>query len=153
MDETLLEIPGVSVLRVAGTDAEGTPLVEAEGGGGTTPALAVWMRDEPDWQCCRGLRVVVAIPDGDGSSPVILGLLDPPPDPVDRVESRGAAAGKKERKKERRMHIESEEELVIECGKAKITLRADGRIEIRGGHLVSRSSGPNKIKGATVHIN
>lgn len=149
MDDTLLQIPGVSVLRVAGTDAEGTPLVVGEEDGGGAPALAVWMRDEPDWRLCRGLRVVVAVPDAEGSAPIILGLLDPPPEPERPVEPRSGSAGKKEK----RIRIESEEELVIECGKSKIALRADGRIEIRGGHLVSRSSGPNKIKGATIHIN
>jgi hypothetical protein len=101
------------------------------------------MREEPDWAQCIGLRVIAAFVEGDESRPIVLGLLDPPP----------SARTTSPRKKERHLRIESEEELVIECGKSKIALRSDGRIEIRGGHLVSRSTGPNKIKGASVHIN
>ena len=70
----------------------------------------------------------------------MLGLLDPPP-------ASGAVP------KPKTLRIESQRELVIECGKSKIALRSDGRIEVRGGHLISRSSGPNKIKGGSVHIN
>ena len=69
----------------------------------------------------------------------MIGLLDAPPPTTQAVPETA--------------RIESRKELVIECGRAKILLRADGRIEIRGGHLVSRSSGPNKIKGGSVHIN
>jgi hypothetical protein len=48
--------------------------------------------------------------------------------------------------------VESSRSLVIECGEARISLREDGRIEIRGTHVISRASGPNKIKGGSVHI-
>lgn len=143
MEHTLVQIPGVSVLRVVGADPGGRPLVQGDGTEAPVAAAVVWMKDVPDWSRCDGLRVLVAFPDGEAAEPVILGLLDAPP--ASPPETGG--------KKEKRLRIESEQELVIECGKAKIALRADGRIEIRGGHLISRSSGPNKIKGATVHIN
>ncbi len=143
MEHALMQISGVSVLRIVGVDAEGRPLVQVDGARASSPASVVWMKDVPDWSRCVGLRVLAAFPDGEEGSTVVLGLLDAPPD--SEKTSR--------RPKEKRLRIEGEEEVVIECGKSKIVLRADGRIEIRGGHLVSRSSGPNKIKGATVHIN
>ena len=134
-----LHLPGVLVLEVTGVDGEGAPLVQVEPGEDPRPARVVWMNDVPDWDRCVGVRAVVALQDGD-EQPIILGLLDPP-------------SGAQEVTAPKALRIESEEELVIECGKSKISLRADGRIEIRGGHLISRSSGPNKIKGASVHIN
>lgn len=134
-----LQLPGVLVLEVVGADPAGNPLVRSGPYEDAQPAQVVWMKDVPDWKACAGVRVVAAVQDGD-DRPILLGLLDPPPS-----ADEGASP--------KRLRIDSEEELVIECGKAKIAMRADGRIEIRGGHLISRSSGPNKIKGGSVHIN
>jgi len=145
MERTLTQVPGVSVLRVEGVDTEGRPLVQPEGREAPCSADVVWMKAAPAWDRCTGLRVLVAFPDGEDGEPVVLGLLDAPPHAGD--------PGQKKKEKEKRVRIEGKEEVVIECGKSKISLRSDGRIEIRGGHLISRSSGPNKVKGATVHIN
>ncbi len=49
--------------------------------------------------------------------------------------------------------LEAEQELVLRCGKASITLTRDGRIVLRGTHVLQRSSGPVRIKGASVDIN
>jgi hypothetical protein len=49
--------------------------------------------------------------------------------------------------------IDAREQIVLKCGKSCITLRKDGKIVIRGAHLLSRASGPNRIKGASVAIN
>ena len=100
------------------------------------------MADPPDWSACAGRRVVFGFADGAQDELVILGLLDAPP-----------ASSAAPRRLPETLRLESAQEIVIECGRAKIALRADGRIEIRGGHLISRSRGPNKIKGGSVHIN
>jgi len=136
--QQVTEIPGVLVGRVTGVDDRGLPIVSTAKGE-RAAAGVVWMRETPRWADCVGLRVVVAHLDEDESRPLVLGLLDAPPGPAAKVPET--------------LKVESRRELVIECGKSKIALRADGRIEIRGGHLISRSSGPNKIKGGTVHIN
>lgn len=141
MDQTLSRIPGVSIAEVVAVSSDGAPILRW----GCGPvrrrrAMSTWRLDQPDWHECIGLRVVVGFEDGDEQYPIVLGLLDAPlrtPEPS----------------RPRRLRIESGQELVIECGKAKIEMRADGRIEIRGGHLISRSSGPNKIKGGSVDIN
>jgi hypothetical protein len=135
---TSTETPGVIVGSVAAVDASGSPRVRWND---TEPVSAqvVWMPAAPNWRDCVGARVILGFIDGDEDRPIILGLLDAP-----------AVARPREPEV---LRIVSGRELVIECGEAKIALRADGRIEIRGTHLVSRSSGPNKIKGGTVHIN
>ncbi|RPI72407.1 MAG: hypothetical protein EHM45_22290 [Desulfobacteraceae bacterium] len=53
----------------------------------------------------------------------------------------------------KRIILEAEEEIVLRCGQASILLKKDGQIVIRGTNLLSRSSGPNKVKGATIAFN
>jgi hypothetical protein len=53
----------------------------------------------------------------------------------------------------KRMEISAEEEIVLKCGKASITLRRNGRIVVRGTYLETDSEGVNRIKGASVKIN
>lgn len=133
--------PAVHVGEIAGAAPGGEPLVFVAGGR-PIAARTVWMPVAPDWSRCVGLRVALGFVGGDPEQPIVLGLLDAPP--------AAPAAAVREAPVRR---IEGKDELLLECGKARISLRADGRIEIRGGYLISRSSGPNKIKGATVDIN
>ena len=139
MSYLLTQIPGVAVGTLDGVDSDGRPTVRIGDSVESRVAAVVWMADSPDWSASEGARVVLAFEEGDEDRPIILGFLDAP-----SLRTEPAAQSLK---------LESERELVIECGKAKIALRADGRIEIRGGHLISRSTGPNKIKGGSVHIN
>ena len=53
----------------------------------------------------------------------------------------------------RRVRVEAEQELVLECGRASITLHASGRIVIKGVHVETTASSLNRIKGAQVRIN
>ena len=46
-----------------------------------------------------------------------------------------------------------EKEIVLECGEGSITIRKDGKIVIKGTHLLSRAAGVNRIKGGQVNIN
>lgn len=140
----LVSIPGVTVGEVCGSNDAGQPLVRWDHAQQGTLAEVVWSSTHPVWAECVGVRVILVFEDGQSDRPIVLGLLDAPPEQSDEF---GTAT------KPETLRVESEKELVIECGKAKIALRSDGRIEIRGGHLISRSSGPNKIKGGTVHIN
>jgi hypothetical protein len=52
-----------------------------------------------------------------------------------------------------RLVFTGDKEIVLRCGKASITLTRAGKIIIRGAYLLNRSSGVNKIKGASVQIN
>ncbi len=49
--------------------------------------------------------------------------------------------------------FDAEEQIVLKCGKASITLTKAGKVIIRGAYLLSRSSGVNKIKGGSVQFN
>lgn len=52
-----------------------------------------------------------------------------------------------------RLRIGAKDEVVIQCGKASITLRRNGRVIIRGTHVETSSSGTNRIKGGQVRVN
>jgi len=141
----LTQLPGVLAGEITGVDDNGLPLVRWSHGAAVA-ARAVWTPGAPSWRHCIGTRVLVGFLNGDESQPIVLGLLDAPPAAGDDVS-------RAKETQPRTLRVEAGEELVIECGEAKISLRRDGRIEIRGTHLISRSSGPNKIKGGSVFIN
>jgi len=52
-----------------------------------------------------------------------------------------------------RVRLVAKDEIVLECGKASITLRRNGRIIVRGTHVETNSEGTNRIKGGHVQIN
>lgn len=160
MNDSLTQSPGVVIGVIAGSTAGGIPVVTWKAGEETREAEALWMEKTPDWSSNRGLRVLLGFVDGDTFRPVILGFLDPrvgdaaPLQAEQDAQAVSVESGEGEtRLPPDVLRIESERELVLECGKAKITLRADGRITVCGGYLVSRSRGVNKIQGASVQIN
>ena len=53
----------------------------------------------------------------------------------------------------RRLTLEAQDEVVIRCGEASITLRRNGRLSIRGVYVESRARGTHRIKGGSVQIN
>ena len=158
MRPTLTQIPGVIIATVEGATPNGEPIVRW--GGAEREARAVptiWLGTSPDWSTCCGRRVVLGFEEGDELRPILLGLLDPPPsagakldpipaDPPAEVVPAAAATPQV-------LHLTGEQELILECGEARISLRADGRIVILGGYILSRSRGVHKIKGASVQIN
>ncbi len=81
--------------------------------------------------------------------PVLLGLRQPRPTLEAELPTEDLAAtldGK-------RLHLEGQDEVVLRCGKASITMRRNGRIVIRGVQVESRATGRNRIKGGAVLIN
>ncbi len=90
-----------------------------------------------------GDEVALMFLDGSPARPIILGRIQNPAQPAPVTVT---SDGKKQT-------ISASSELRLECGKASILLKADGKIVLRGTNIISRSSGPNKIKGASVGIN
>lgn len=129
-------VPSVTLAEITGVGSDGQPFVR-HGERRAGAALVAMTAPPADWRACVGKQAVVAFVDADPARPVILGVIGMP-----------AATALP-----RTLRVAAGEELTIECGKSKIALRADGRIEIRGEHVISRSRGPNKVKGGTVHIN
>jgi hypothetical protein len=53
----------------------------------------------------------------------------------------------------KRITIEGEDEVVLKCGDASITLTKAGKVLIRGKYLLNRSDGVNRIMGGSVQVN
>lgn len=129
------DIHGFRIRRFMGFDAAGAPLVTS-GANDTsgTPSLSL----VPLKGRQQGAEVAVAWLDEE-ASPLILGLVQPHAFVVD-------ADGDS-------VVIEGNREVVLRCGKASITLKPDGSIIIRGGQILSRADGANRVQGASVQLN
>ena len=64
-----------------------------------------------------------------------------------------ALGGEPQRDPPRELVIEAGEELTLKCGEASIKITHDGKIVIRGEHILSRAKGTQRITGGTVAIN
>lgn len=53
----------------------------------------------------------------------------------------------------RRISFDAENEIVLRCGKASITLTKAGKVLIKGDYILSHSSGENRIRGGSISIN
>lgn len=89
-----------------------------------------------------GAEVVVVLEDGDAGRPIIMGFV--------RESLWGHAASATTLPT---VLIEGSDEVALRCGKASISLAADGRIVIKGTRLTSRATEANKVRGAVVLIN
>ena len=49
--------------------------------------------------------------------------------------------------------IEADEELLLRVGESSIKISRDGKVVIRGEHVLTRAKGTNRIKGGSVAIN
>jgi hypothetical protein len=47
----------------------------------------------------------------------------------------------------------AQESITLECGESRITLHRSGKVVIRGAHVVSHSTGVNRIRGGSVELN
>lgn len=153
-DEDRLSSPCVG--RLVGCDASGEILVECDGRN-NIPARVVSgvKRSELADPSNRGREVCLVFEQGDPARPIIVGVME---DRLETMASMVLSSDGREQPKEmvidgERLVLEGKEEIVLRCGSGSITLRKDGKIVIRGTHILSRSSGPNRIKGGSVQIN
>jgi len=102
--------------------------------------------------------VVLMFENGERSKPLVLGLVqEVSASPlVDAILENLPTANQVEVTvdgKPQVIEFDAEQELVLRCGQASITLRRDGKILIRGAYVETRASGTNRIKGGSVQIN
>ncbi|MEO8053538.1 MAG: hypothetical protein ABI768_00175 [Acidobacteriota bacterium] len=88
-----------------------------------------------------GDRVLVWLPAGRPDDGVVLGRIGPSADPVPPKEIPDTLV------------IEARKGLVLRVGDGSITIRADGKILIKGKDLVSHAKRMNRIKGGAVSLN
>ena len=134
-------IDGVLIGRLVAIDAAGRPLVDLPHPQFTDaiPARSTVPLGAP----AIGREVAVIFEAGRRESAVLIGLVQPSV-PATNIEA--IADGE-------RLVLTADREIVLRCGKSSITLTKAGKIVIRGEHLVSRSSGVNRIRGGSIHLN
>lgn len=138
--------------RLVATTASGDIAVRI-GTGAPTPArlMAGLRRSALSQPSMQDREVLVMFERGDSGKPIILGLLA---DPLEEVIALSDGQVPDEIMLDgKRVTLEAQEEVVLKCGDGSITVRKDGKIIIKGTHLLSRASGPNRIKGGSVQIN
>ncbi len=97
---------------------------------------------------------VLVFDEGDPARPIVVGLLQSGTPLLDAVlEESGGRDRLEARVDGKRVVIEGRDEVELRCGKASITLRRDGRVEVRGVRLKSEASGLHRIRGGKVEIN
>src|SRR5579872_4804385 len=119
----------------------GNPVVNFPGNPTNQPVVA--RTTIPLDPMCVGSEVVLLFENGDPARPIVVGQLQ---------KAQPASTVVAELDGER-VVLSAEREIALKCGEASITLTAAGKILIRGTYVLTRSSGANRIKGATVEIN
>jgi hypothetical protein len=98
----------------------------------------------------RAPEVLLVFEEERSDRPVVVGWLDPPPAAREEGTSTRPAEARVDG---RRVVLEANDEIVLKCGEASITLRRNGRIVIRGVYVETRARGVNRVKGGSVAIN
>jgi hypothetical protein len=133
---------GVVIGLFVGLDQAGEPRVDYHGRLTAGPLTA--RSTTPLREADRGREVALMFEDGDPSRPIIVGLME-----ASEIDGNPIAVTRDDE----RLVFRADREIVLQCGKASITLTRAGKVVIRGTYLLSRSSGVNMVKGGVVHLN
>lgn len=157
--EKLADFSGHRMGRIVELSGEGHALVIFPGNHGV-PVRARSVLDAPPRAgehpaALVGASVLLLFEDADPARPVIVGLVRDTlrPEPgcpevaLDLGNERDVVVDGQ------RLVFDAKREILLRCGKSSVLLRRDGKVLIRGEHLVSRASGPNKIKGGSISLN
>ncbi len=145
--------------RISAIDADGCALVEFEGCHGV-PVAARSIIDAPARagehpDAIVGAPVLLVFEGGEPTRPIIVGVvrdrLRPEPSrpelKLDLDQNRDVVVDGQ------RLVFDAQQEVLLRCGKSTISMQRDGKVLIRGSHLVSRASGRNRIKGGSINLN
>lgn len=130
------------VARLLAVDERGCAWVQFDDETSATAAKLVVTLSQPALEQVMATRAPVLVAQQGGSHQVVALVGTALAGPVLEADVDG-----------QRVKLSGEKEVVIACGKASITLRANGRVIIRGTQVESYSEGTNRIKGGQVRIN
>jgi hypothetical protein len=153
--------------QIVAIDADGRPCVAWAGLVGPPPVARTLGSVPPELLEAARLEarpILLGFLEGRADAPVIMSLssladlpqrASPPPSPSEpeldelEVEIDGEAGVDLEG----RQVIEAKSELVLRCGAAAITLRADGTVRVTGRDITSWARRRHRIRGGSVAIN
>ena len=136
--------------------ADGVARVDFEGNraGPLEARVAASIDDNALATAARERQEAVLLFAGKEERPVVLALLRSATPHLDTALSSPLPAGQKVARVDgRRVEIEGAEEVVLRCGRASLTLRRDGKVELRGVNVVNQAEQVQKIRGGKVQIN
>jgi hypothetical protein len=136
----LLAFEKTALGRILELQAHGRLLVSVEGTTDTMTCSQLETADTPV-RLVVGDRVLVCLPEGGEAGAVVLGRVGPSSDIAQRKDLPD------------QLLLEAKKGLVLRVGEGSITIRADGKILIKGKDLVSHAKRMNRIKGGSVSLN
>jgi uncharacterized protein DUF6484 len=148
------EISAVVVGRLVGFDSAGAPLVTMDSGGlgpilPASSCVSLRLQDV-------GREVVLMLSTTDPQQRLLIGVV--------QSMTRDTLIESSDTEPRKRQDLEFEiegktivisaaESLTMRCGDSSITLTRDGKVVIRGIHVVSHAAGVNRIRGGAVQLN
>jgi hypothetical protein len=133
-------VAGTVTGTLVGFHHSGEPLIRVPG---QHPACGVRARTCVSLrQSDIGRTVVLAYNAPSQELPIVLGLVMSPQERSAEVEIDSKT-----------IVLAGHETIVLRCGDASITLNRDGKVVIRGKHIVTHASGVNRIRGGSVQLN
>ena len=139
---------------LVGFSAHGDPWVEFHGNVLPTPASARSCVPLDSSHVGRG--IVLFFEGGDPKLPIVMGLLQThrtAAAPSELVHSDHDAASPHWNLDGKNLDFSAQESITLRCGESSITLNRNGKIVIRGIHVVSHAAGINRIRGGSVQLN
>ena len=97
-----------------------------------------------------GRKVVLMFEGGDAAKPIVMGVLRDNDEGWPLADKPGEVQIDADGQ---RLIVSAKEQVVLQCGKASITLTKAGKVLIQGTYVLSRSSGVNRVKGGSVQLN
>jgi hypothetical protein len=141
-----VSVPGIPALPAAARAVisamrDGVPMVSIAD---TAPVAALVLSHLSAEQVAAahraGTPVLVVGLAGDALQPVIIGIFGAGAPPSATVDGR-------------RVELTGQDEVVLTCGKASITLTKAGKVIIKGTYVSTASTGVQRITGGSVQIN
>lgn len=151
--ETRQDTAFAQIVTLTGISADGSVTVSADADGPlVTARVAVPLSPAQLADAvARQQRVVVVFENGDRTLPLIVGLLQA--GDLQQTAAKSTAPFVEADVDGRRVKVTAQDEIVLQCGPASITLRRNGRVIVRGTYVETHSDGTNRIKGGQVQIN
>ncbi|VAW87473.1 hypothetical protein MNBD_GAMMA17-1051 [hydrothermal vent metagenome] len=155
-------MPGaITIGTLAGINERGQPLVDFPDN--TAGHSLVAISSLRLSQRHTGRQVTLLFANGNSHQPVIMELIhDPlqemlerfdPPQTDNNPEIKAELNVEAVRIDGNKLVFEAKEEIVFQCGQASIVLNKEGKISLRGTKISTRSTGVNRIMGASVQLN
>jgi hypothetical protein len=94
-------------------------------------------------ESAAGTQVLLVFDNNDIHQPIIVG----------RIRERVPTDGVEIHVRGRRFTVNTDDEIELQCGEAKLRITSDGKLITLGDKVVSRARCVNRIKGGTVKIN